>query len=99
METPRSQQIYVRDHESVGLHVEIVDSPGVAALPWDSDMWHADFRERRMTPPAEQPTFWQLLLQAKRWWLAPILIFFGLLTLLLLLTETTTVQPFIYALF
>ncbi|MBP7088988.1 MAG: hypothetical protein KBB01_06820 [Candidatus Omnitrophica bacterium] len=43
--------------------------------------------------------FWDFLRVRKRWWLLPIVIFLALLSILIIFAESSTVAPFIYALF
>jgi len=42
---------------------------------------------------------WEFMKQNKAWWLAPIIIILGILGLLIILGQSSTVTPFIYALF
>ncbi len=43
--------------------------------------------------------FWEFLKFRKRYWLLPIVIVLSLLGLLIIFTESSSVAPFIYALF
>ncbi|MEK6636372.1 MAG: DUF5989 family protein [Planctomycetota bacterium] len=43
--------------------------------------------------------FWEFLMVRKRYWLIPIIILLLLLGAFIVFTETSTVAPFIYALF
>lgn len=43
--------------------------------------------------------FWEFLRVRKRYWLIPIIILLLLLGIFIVFTETSTVAPFIYALF
>jgi len=43
--------------------------------------------------------FWFFLKVRKKWWLAPIVIFLILLGALIIFTESSSLAPFIYALF
>ena len=43
--------------------------------------------------------FWKFLKARKRYWLLPIVFFLLLLSMLIVFTESSTLAPFIYALF
>lgn len=43
--------------------------------------------------------FWEFLKVNKRWWLTPIVIILFLLGFLIIFTSSSSVAPFIYALF
>ncbi len=45
------------------------------------------------------PEMWEFLKHRKRYWLLPIVFVMVLLGVLIVFTETSTVAPFIYALF
>jgi hypothetical protein len=42
---------------------------------------------------------WDFLMLRKKWWLTPIIVIFFLLGMLMLFCQSSTVAPFIYALF
>jgi cell division protein FtsL len=43
--------------------------------------------------------FWDFLKVRKVWWLTPIIVMLLLVTILIVFSQTTTLSPFIYALF
>lgn len=52
-----------------------------------------------MANPSLIVEFWEFLRIRKRYWLLPIVIMLSLLGFLIFLTESSSVAPFIYALF
>lgn len=42
---------------------------------------------------------WSFLKERKAWWLTPIIIMLGLIGILIIFGQSSTVSPFIYALF
>lgn len=56
-------------------------------------------RQHTMGTQSNLSLFWDFLKTRKKWWLTPIVITLLLLAGLIVLVESSTVAPFIYALF
>jgi hypothetical protein len=59
----------------------------------------SDFEEKDMSNQSIITEFWEFLKVRKRYWLLPIVFVLLLFSALIVFTETSTVAPFIYALF